>query len=158
MKLRTKFNKIIYWIPSGVWLIIMFVMSSVSIEPNRKRNILGMIVQTIRDLFVKSSIQFINFIGNNIDKVYHSFEYLIFTLLLYYALRKTYRMNTIKSFLIIGIFIPIVAMIDEIHQRYTATRITSMGDFIADIIGMLIMFTAIMIFNGLRRKYAIQKD
>lgn len=158
MKLRTKFNKIIYWIPSGVWLVIMFVMSSVSIEANRKRNILGMIVQTIRDLFMRSSIQFITYIGRNIDKVYHSFEYLVFTLLLYYALRKTYKMKTTKSFLIIGIFIPIVAMIDEIHQRYIATRITSMGDFIADIIGMLIMFTAIIVFNGLRRKNEIQKS
>ncbi|MCK4523751.1 VanZ family protein [candidate division WOR-3 bacterium] len=156
--MRTKFNRIVYWIPSGMWLIIMFVMSSVSIEPNRKRNILGMIVQTIKELFMKSSIHFINFIGNNIDKVYHSFEYLVFTLLLYYALRKTYRIKTIKCFLVIGIFIPIVAMIDEIHQRYTATRITSMGDFIADIIGMLIMFTAIMIFYGLRRKNEIQKS
>ncbi len=158
MKLKTKFAKIVYWIPSGIWLIIIFIISSVSIEPNRKRNILGMIVQTIKEFFMRSSIQFINFIGQNIDKVYHAFEYFIFTLLLYYALRKTYKMNTIKSFLIIGIFIPIVAMIDEIHQRFISTRITSMADFIADIIGMLIMFTAIMIFNGLRRKNEIQEN
>jgi len=156
--LKIKFNKLKYWLPSFFWLIIMFVMSSISIEESGKRNIIGLIVQSIKRFFLRSSFEFVHYIGIHTDKIYHAFEYAIFTLLVFFALRKSHNLNSVKAFTIIAILSPVIGVADEIHQRLTPSRIPQMADFIADMTGTAFMMILIAIFYVLRRTHGIQKD
>lgn len=154
----TRFEKIRYWIPAGFWLVIMFIMSSVSIEPGSKRNIIGFIVQSLKHYFMSSSISVLQFIGLHSDKVYHGFEYAVFTVLVYFAMLKTYRFTMKKNLTIIFGSSVVIAAVDELHQRITPGRIPQISDFIADLTGVGIIIIIIIIVRSVRRRNALQKD
>lgn len=154
----TRFEKIRYWIPAGFWLVIMFIMSSVSIEPGSKRNIIGFIVQSLKHYFMSSSISVLQFIGLHSDKVYHGFEYAVFTVLVYFAMLKTYRFTMKKNLTIIFGSSVVIAAVDELHQRITPGRIPQISDFIADLTGVGIIIVIIIIVRSVRRRNALQKD
>lgn len=154
----TRFEKIRYWIPAAFWLAIMFIMSSVSIEPDSKRNLIGFIVQSLKRYFMSSSISALQFIGLHSDKVYHGFEYAVFTVLVYFAMLRTFRFNIKKNLFIIFGSSVIIAAIDELHQRMTPGRIPQLSDFIADLTGVGIIIIIIIIVGSVRRRNALQKN
>lgn len=156
--MKTKIRKIRYWVPAVFWLVIMFIMSSVSIEPDSKRNLIGYIVQSLKQFFISSSVGLIHFIGLYTDKIYHGFEYAVFTLLFYYAMQKTYRFSAVKTMVLIAVSSVVIAAVDELHQKLTPGRIPQFSDFAADLTGVVLVLLIILAVRLLRRRNELQKD
>ena len=131
----------------------MFVISSIKIEENNKEmNIISSILYHLKMTLYHYHNKFLTFLAHSIDKIYHSFEYFIFYLLLFIAFKKSNNYSDKKNMIISTIIVVFVGIIDELHQRYVPTRFCSITDFIADITGMLIMLCIIYISIVYRRK------
>lgn len=127
---RHKF--LVYQLPIILWAVIILIVSSIpqftGVTPELK----------------------------NYDKVIHIIEYGIFGFLLTRALYFQDR-NIIRKFAVIlsiligGAF----AGLDEIHQRYIPGRFDSLGDFAADLSGILlaqILFIYIFLRSKINKK------
>ncbi len=127
---RRKF--LIYQVPFILWAVIILTVSSIpqfaEVTPGWK----------------------------NFDKVIHIIEYGIFGFLLTRALyfqdkNSIRKFAVILSILIGGAF----AGLDEIHQRYIPGRFESLGDFAADLSGILlaqILFIYIFLRSKINKK------
>ncbi len=151
-----KIKKYIYYLPSFVWLIFMFFMSSIKIVENGKeRNLISDILYSIKIFLYKKHNDFLTFIANSLDKTYHAFEYFIFFLLLFFAIYKTYSMSLKKKYFITAIIGIGISTFDELHQLYIPSRFCSFTDFLADITGMFLMFAIIFFILFFRRQNEI---
>jgi len=92
----------------------------------------------------------------NYDKVVHIIEYGIFGFLLTRALYFQDKSSIRKFAVILSILIGAAfAGLDEIHQRYIPGRFESLGDFAADLSGILLA-QIFFIRNFLRSKINIK--
>jgi len=154
LKIRVK--KLVYWIPSAVWLVFMFIASSVTVDETSGRNIFGIIGTFIRHNLYRFDNEFLHMIANNTDKVYHSAEYLVFSILLYYSLSGSFDYPVSKNITIAVSFVITIAAIDEMHQMFIKSRSCTLADFLADLIGMMIVYIIIGLINIKRRNNELQ--
>jgi len=106
-------KKIIYWLPSLIWMFIVFGFSA---QPS-----LHISAVNWQDFIIRKSAHFI--------------EYLILFYLYYFALRKTTRLSPQKARNLALFTAVIYACTDEIHQLFVAGREGRIRDVIIDSLG-----------------------
>ena len=122
-----KYNFFVYQFPVIVWAIIILTVSSIP-----------------HFACVKPS-------WTKFDKVAHFIEYGILCYLLTRALGYRSNRTVTKFIIILSIAIcGVLAGIDELHQKYIPGRFTSIGDFIADISG--IVFAQVIYYKNFFKK------
>ncbi|MEW5758180.1 MAG: VanZ family protein [Candidatus Omnitrophota bacterium] len=111
---------IFYWLPFFIWSGFLYYLSS---RPAY--------------FFPKTNIPFS-------DKIVHVFEYIVFSILLFRAL-KAYIKNFKYIFIIfIVLYCTVVfGMIDELHQAFVPGRNAAMPDLVSDMLGAIIGITLI---------------
>lgn len=99
-----------YWLPLFVYAGFIFFLSSLSVRA---------------DLAVPG-----------LDKVMHLGEYLVFGVLLWRAIEKSFPQDTlIKYYLWIILFSFLYGISDEVHQLFVKSREFSFLDVFADVVG-----------------------
>ena len=111
-----------YWVPTALWMGVIFFLSSLpeSETPGR---------------FIVS------------DKVCHAAEYFILAFLVLFALQRTTRLRFSTSFLITLAWGVLYGISDEIHQQYVPTRNCDIVDLAADISGVVLLFLILWILQ-----------
>lgn len=113
-----------YWVPTVLWMGVIYYLSSLPDDITPGRDILP-------------------------DKILHAAEYFILAYLILFALQRTTSIKFKSSFLIVLIFGALYALSDEIHQLYVSTRNCDYGDLIADICGIVILFFLLWLLRKL---------
>ena len=104
-----------YWVPTVLWMGVIFFLSSLTESATPGRDILP-------------------------DKVCHAGEYFILAFLILFALQRTTQVSFLTSFWIALSCGTAYGLSDEIHQLYVPTRHCDIGDLVADICGVLALF------------------
>jgi len=87
----------------------------------------------------------------NIDKVYHSIEYCVFSILAFIAFVHTPIDRLSKKALLWALILgSLYGATDEIHQYFVTGRQASFIDWISDLFGASIGISCVYIFNKLR--------
>jgi len=151
--LKTKTKLLILWIPAFIWLAVIFIVGSTEIDYlGGKANFITRVLMQLKAYLFSMHTPFAKFIAKNIDKFYHAFEYLVFTILLYPPLSKSVEKSKVKQILLSAVIVSGVAVADELHQIFVPSRYCSFTDFLADAVGMLIAQAIILSIYYLRRK------
>lgn len=117
-------KRISIWLPVIVWAGVIFGLSSLT------NDVLG-------------------FLGIKIvRKIGHMVEYFVLALLVYAAVRKTFRWNEEGAATVAGLVPLLYAVSDEFHQYFVASRICDARDVIIDMIGVTCFFVALDYFNS----------
>ena len=74
------------------------------------------------------------------DKICHAGEYFILAFLILFALQRTTQFRFSTSFWVTLALVTLYGLSDEIHQLYVPTRHCDIGDLLADISGVVILF------------------
>jgi len=104
-----------YWVPTVLWMGVIFFLSTLPESVTPGRDILP-------------------------DKVCHAGEYFILAFLILFALQRTTRMGFSTSFWTTLAWSAVYGLSDEIHQLYVPTRQFDVGDLIADVCGVVVLF------------------
>lgn len=111
----SKIPKIIYWLPTFIWLIVIFTFSA---QPTIQTSAVDW-----QDFFVKKTAHFI--------------EYAILTGLFIYSLSRTTRLGW-SRIIFLSIFVSIsYAISDEFHQSFVPGREARVRDILIDSFGSL---------------------
>ncbi|AJD32604.1 VanZ family protein [Clostridium sporogenes] len=142
-----KSKKLIYFIPSFIWMVIIFIFSNQQAESSNKNNFF--IADVLRKgnvtLFKHIDYNFLNFL---IRKAAHITEYFILFMLLYFAFKKTFYKNPkIKASIITILY----ACTDEFHQLFISGREGKIRDVFIDSIGVFIGVLLIYIFKFIKK-------
>ena len=104
-----------YWVPTILWMGVVFFLSTLPESATPGRAILS-------------------------DKVCHAAEYFILAFLILFALQRTTQVRFITSFWIALAWVAVYGLSDEIHQLYVPTRHFDVGDLTADVSGAVVLF------------------
>ncbi|APH17074.1 vanZ like family protein [Clostridium sporogenes] len=142
-----KSKKLIYFIPSFIWMVTIFLFSNQQAESSNKNNFF--IANVLRKgkitLFKHIDYNFLNFL---IRKAAHITEYFILFMLLYLAFKKAFYKNPkIKASIITILY----ACTDEFHQLFIPGREGKVRDVLIDSIGVFIGLFIIYIFQVIRK-------
>jgi VanZ family protein len=127
---------LIYWLPVGIWMCLIFTASSDKASYQHSSRILGPFLHW---LFPHLSDTVINNIIYFFRKCAHLTEYAILALLLWRAMRQPIRRDSRPwdwriarlSILIVALY----AATDEFHQLFVPTRDAALHDVLIDTIG-----------------------
>ncbi|ACQ54256.1 VanZ family protein [Clostridium botulinum] len=142
-----KSKKLAYFIPSFIWMVIIFTFSNQPGESSNKNNffVADVLTKGKIDLFKHIDYNFLNFL---IRKAAHITEYFILFMLLYYAFKKTFYKNLkIKAAIITILY----ACTDELHQLFIPGREGKIRDVLIDSIGVFIGVFFIYIFKFIKK-------
>ncbi|WP_434283181.1 VanZ family protein [Clostridium botulinum] len=142
-----KSKKLAYFIPSFIWMVVIFTFSNQPGESSNKNNffVADVLTKGKIDLFKHIDYNFLNFL---IRKAAHITEYLILFMLLYYAFKKTFYKNLkIKAAIITILY----ACTDEFHQLFIPGREGKVRDVLVDSIGVFIGVFLICIFEIIKK-------
>ncbi|EQB4340092.1 VanZ family protein [Clostridium botulinum] len=142
-----KSKKLAYFIPSFIWMVIIFTFSNQPGESSNKNNffVADVLTKGKIDLFKHIDYNFFNFL---IRKAAHITEYFILFMLLYYAFKKTFYKNLkIKAAIITILY----ACTDELHQLFIPGREGKIRDVLIDSIGVFIGVFFIYIFKFIKK-------
>jgi len=104
-----------YWVPTILWIGIIFFLSSLPDAATPGRFILP-------------------------DKVLHAAEYFILAFLILFALQRTTALKFSTCFWIVLAAGTAYGLSDEFHQLYVPTRHFDLKDLLADVCGILVLF------------------
>ena len=104
-----------YWVPTLLWMGVIFFLSMLPESATPGRGIIP-------------------------DKVCHAGEYFILAFLILFALQRTTQFRFFTSFWITFAWVIVYGLSDEIHQLYVPTRHFEVGDLLADVCGMAVLF------------------
>ncbi|OSA75859.1 teicoplanin resistance protein VanZ [Clostridium botulinum] len=141
-----KSKKLAYFIPSFIWMVIIFIFSNQPGESSDKNNffVADALTKGKIDLFKHIDYNFLNFL---IRKAAHITEYFILFMLLYYAFKKTFYKNLkIKAAIITILY----ACTDEFHQLFIPGREGKARDVLIDSIGVFIGVFLIYTFEFIK--------
>ncbi|ACO86010.1 VanZ family protein [Clostridium botulinum] len=141
-----KSKKLAYFIPSFIWMVIIFTFSNQPGESSNKNNffVADVLTKGKIDLFKHIDYNFLNFL---IRKAAHITEYFILFMLLYYAFKKTFYKNLkIKAAIITILY----ACTDEFHQLFIPGREGKVRDVLIDSIGVFIGVFLIYTFRFIK--------
>ncbi|AUM96473.1 TPA: VanZ family protein [Clostridium botulinum] len=142
-----KYKKLIYFLPSFIWMVVIFLFSN---EPGQLSNQNNFFVANILrrckiTLFKHIDYNFLNFL---IRKAAHITEYFILFMLLYFALKKTlYKKPKVKAAIITVLY----ACTDEFHQLFVQGREGRIRDVFIDSIGIFIGLFLIYMFKFIKK-------
>ena len=104
-----------YWVPTLLWLGVIYFLSSLPDSATPGRFILS-------------------------DKVLHATEYFILAFLILFALQRTTALKFSTCFWIVLAAGAVYALSDEFHQLYVPTRNFDLRDLVADVCGIVVLF------------------
>lgn len=159
-------QKIIYTIITVIWLMIIFIFSSMNTEESNKKS-----KQTIK-YTVEKTVNISENIGNverkstpnHVDQVVnklnmplrkcaHTTEYAILAVLLILTINAyTDKEYAIKKVILVIVFSFIYAITDEYHKSFVAGRTSQFTDCLIDVIGSIIISSLYIITNKIRRR------
>lgn len=122
-KFKIKNKKIIYRILFFIWIIFIFLLSS---------------LEETKPAGIPDNLQFI------LRKGFHIFEFFVLNLFLLKGFSESKKENILFSLISI-----LFAISDEIHQFFILNRVASIFDVLIDSIGILFAY----IFYNLTKKY-----
>ncbi|WP_049042166.1 VanZ family protein [Clostridium sporogenes] len=142
-----KSKKLVYFIPSSIWMVVIFIFSNQQAESSNKNNFF------IADVLRKGNVTLFKYIDYNflnflIRKAAHITEYFILFMLLYYAFKKTFYKNSQMKAAIITI---LYACTDEFHQLFISGREGKVRDVLIDSIGVFIGLFLIYMFQFIKK-------
>ncbi|CAM2879450.1 MULTISPECIES: VanZ family protein [Clostridium] len=142
-----KSKKLVYFIPSSIWMVVIFIFSNQQAESSNKNNFF------IADVLRKGNVTLFKYIDYNflnflIRKAAHITEYFILFMLLYYAFKKTFYKNSQMKAAIITV---IYSCTDEFHQLFIPGREGKVRDVLIDSIGVFIGLFLIYIFEFIKK-------
>lgn len=142
-----KSKKLVYFIPSSIWMVVIFIFSNQQAESSNKNNFF------IADVLRKGNVTLFKYIDYNflnflIRKAAHITEYFILFILLYYAFKKTFYKNSQMKAAIITV---LYACTDEFHQLFIPGREGKVRDVLIDSIGVFIGLFLIYIFEFIKK-------
>ncbi|EKS4342884.1 VanZ family protein [Clostridium botulinum] len=142
-----KSKKLVYFIPSSIWMVVIFIFSNQQAESSNKNNFF------IADVLRKGNVTLFKYIDYNflnflIRKAAHITEYFILFMLLYLAFKKAFYKNPkIKAAIITVIY----SCTDEFHQLFIPGREGKVRDVLIDSIGVFIGLFLIYIFEFIKK-------
>jgi VanZ family protein len=104
-----------YWVPTVLWMGVIFFLSTLSESATPGRGIIS-------------------------DKICHGAEYFFLAFLILFALQRTTRAKFFTAFWITLVWAALYGLSDEIHQLYVPTRQFDVGDLLADVGGVVLLF------------------
>jgi VanZ family protein len=104
-----------YWVPTVLWMGVIFFLSTLPESATPGRGIIS-------------------------DKICHGAEYFILAFLILFALQRTTRARFFTAFWITLVWAALYGLSDEIHQLYVPTRQFDVGDLLADVGGVVLLF------------------
>ena len=104
-----------YWVPTILWVGVIFFLSSLPDSATPGRFILP-------------------------DKVLHAAEYFILAFLVLFALQRTTALKFSTCFWIVLSTGTAYGLSDEFHQLYVSTRHFDLKDLASDVCGILVLF------------------
>ena len=114
---------LISWIPAGLWAALLFFLSAQSSLPGETLFPFG-------------------------DKVAHFCMFAVLGVTLAWGGRNWRRRRALGALVLIGVAF---AATDEWHQAFVPARDPSYGDFVADVLGVLLGFIAARLFLETKR-------
>jgi VanZ family protein len=118
-----------YWVPAVLWMGVIFFLSTLPESATPGRDILP-------------------------DKVCHGGEYFILAFLILFALQRTTRASFSTAFWITLVWAVLYGLSDEIHQLYVPTRQFAIGDLLADVGGVVLLFLILWLLQRSGRRGA----
>jgi len=143
-------NKLKYWLPAIILMVIIFLASNDPVSGEKLDFITRFIWNTISLLTGKPSTPeqeaATTFV---IRKLAHVTEYLLLCLSYYYALRKTFKLeNWQKTYFVAFIAAFFYAVSDEFHQTFIAGRVGTYEDVLIDTVGVCLGYLVIYVYSG----------
>ena len=111
-----------YWVPTVLWMGVIFFLSSLTESVTPGRDILP-------------------------DKVCHAGEYFILAFLILFALQRTTRLSFFAGFWITLAWCTAYGVSDEFHQLYVPTRNCDIADLVADVCGVVALFLVLWVLQ-----------
>lgn len=116
------------WLPLVVYMGVIIYFSSLSNPVNRFKLVLGA------------------------DKLVHFFEYMILGILITRALIGSFTVKNKKKLFIPILLIGIIfSASDELHQYFVPNRSMELGDFIADLLGVVTGSSLVDLMGSIKR-------
>ncbi len=134
-----------HFIPALIWMIIIFVESAMPATASSEQS--GVIVDFINN-WLPATSQYIDMITFLVRKCAHISEYIILTLLIYYALYKNNHASYLYTYLISLTY----ACLDEFHQLFVPGRAGMIQDVMIDSIGIILALCLIAVFLKFKAK------
>jgi VanZ family protein len=125
-----------YWLPTVLWMLLIYGASSDTISAQRSSRIIGPIVRWLCPRLPAAQVERIVF---TVRKTAHFVEYGVLALLLWHALWKPrWRDQRPWNWPVAGfvmLLVGLYAASDEIHQRFVPSRTGSPWDVLLDLSG-----------------------
>lgn len=132
-------------------MVVIFVMGSVKVDfKGDNINIVSRVLLMIKSFLNRrgGGCSLCVFVSENLDRIYHVFEYFVFTFLVYYALKKTRgKRDSKENYILAGMIVILIGIFDELHQILTPTRFCSFFDLLADGFGMALMTMFLILYE-----------
>jgi VanZ family protein len=121
-------KKILYWLPTIIWMIVIF---SFSAQPSLR----------------VSTVNWLDFI---LRKTAHVSEFFVLTCLLFFSLSHSTRLSRSQTVLVAFVITVAYAFTDEYHQLFVHGREGKIQDVLIDSIGIVSGTFFLKIFNHSR--------
>lgn len=135
--------------PVILWAAVIFIFSTHAFTAS---NTSRFFTPIIRWLFPHATPHFINLANHLIRKGAHVFEYFVFSLLLFYAIRNK-RSWTLKSALLVVLIVFLYACSDEFHQIFVPGRGPAFRDVMLDTIAGILAQIVVWIWLAIVRRW-----
>lgn len=131
-----KYKIFLVWVPVLVWMVLIFNLSAQPAKVSNKlsKGVTAHVVETVKEIKPEFSIDNANHI---IRKNAHFFIYLVLSILVANALKRSGVLGLKSSFLALGICI-LYAASDEVHQLFVSGRGAQVRDVFIDGAGALV--------------------
>ena len=142
--MRQEHRKWLWWLAVGLWIAVVFGFSSDRFSAESTSRFLVPLLRWLFPAISAETQQLLQFLAR---KGAHAFEYAVLAALAYQALRDASR--PWRSAGLALALVAAVAIADETHQRFSATRTGSPIDVSLDVAGGA---TALLLLVGIRRR------
>ena len=138
--LKTTSTLITHWLPLIVWLLVIFIVSSIH---GSKFQVLPF--NTITQIHLEELLSYR-------QAAFHTLEYGLLAILTYRLLRL--KLNHPNNFIYLVSFTSSIlyAISDEVHQYFVPGRFATLTDLIFDTLGIIIGLFSIKIFHLIIKK------
>jgi VanZ family protein len=135
------------WLPVAVWICCIFILSTDSFSAEHTSRILERI---LRSIFPQIGIREVDVIHYFVRKSAHLTEYCIMSILIFRSFRDTFKLQKHWRWVFYSlIVITFIAVTDEFHQEFVASRTSSVVDIGIDIVGGVLGQVICLIFYRL---------
>jgi VanZ family protein len=138
-----------YWLPVFIWLGVIFAGSTDIFSTEQTSRYL---VPFLRWLDPQISLSTIATVHFALRKLGHLTEYAVLAALLWRALHNARNLRAKMATLFVGVWVActIIAVSDEFHQSFVASRTASPYDVLIDVCGALIGILLCLMFSRRR--------